>query len=82
MERPPTQAENVRPSGLKPPSRLPAMLNTTSGRTLLETSQSDLNAKSASTLGTMAPPLTIGGGIKHKIAGCESGTFTCKWCLE
>ena len=60
MDRPPSQLENLRPSGLKPPSRLPAMGPMNTGRTLLETSQSDLNARSA-----MPPP----PGGKHKISG-------------
>lgn len=62
MERPPSQLENVRPSGLKQPSRLPAMGDMSGGRTLLETSQSDLNARSA-----MPPP--PGRSEKHKMSG-------------
>ena len=68
MDRPPSQLENVRPSGLKPPSRLPAMSNS-NGRSLMETSQSDVNTKTAGTAGSMLPP---SGGVKHKIAGCGS----------
>lgn len=71
MDRPPSQLENVRPSGLKQPSRLPAMANG-NGRTLLETTQSDLNAKAATGAGSMAASLTgAGGSVKHRILGCE-----------
>lgn len=62
MERPPSQLENVRPTGIKPPSRLPAMGPTHHARMLLETSQSELNARSA----MPPPPGTMG---KHKISG-------------
>ncbi|CAK3998228.1 Kinesin klpA [Lecanosticta acicola] len=65
MDRPPSQMENVRPSGLKPPSKLPALAGT---RTLQETSSSDLNARSAGQ-GSMLPPPTVNGSIKHKING-------------
>ncbi|KAF2165364.1 hypothetical protein M409DRAFT_67221 [Zasmidium cellare ATCC 36951] len=66
MERPSSQLENVRPSGLKPPSKLPAL---TSGRTTLqETTSSDLNTRTAGHGSTMAPP-TTNGSIKHKITG-------------
>ncbi|KAK3701427.1 kinesin-like nuclear fusion protein [Vermiconidia calcicola] len=68
MDRPPSQLENVRPSGLKPPSRLPAMSHST-GQTLRETSQSDINARSAGAGGAMLPPPTHNGGVKHKIPG-------------
>ncbi|KAI6801576.1 kinesin-domain-containing protein [Hortaea werneckii] len=47
MERPSSQLENVRPANSalpKPTSRLP-MAGSSNGRTLLETSQSDLNAR-------------------------------------
>lgn len=76
MERPPSQLENVRPSGLKPPSRLPAAAN---GRTLLETSQSDLNSKSADVGNMMPPPARSISGSKHKISGresCETHIYT------
>lgn len=73
MDRPPSQLENVRPSGLKPPSRLPAMASSTNGRTLLETSQSDLNARSTGGHGgLMAPP---NGTFKHKIPGRKGSAF-------
>lgn len=72
MERPPSQLENMRPSGLKPPSRLPA-LNGGAGRTLLETSQSDLNARSARN-GDMPPPATT-YQHKHKPSNCEMRSF-------
>ena len=69
MERPPSQLENVRPTGLRPPSRLPAMASS-DGRTLLETSQSDLNARTAvGGNGGLMPPPT--GPVKHKMSGCE-----------
>lgn len=68
MERPPSQLENVRPSGLKPPSRLPAMTNS-SGRYLLESSQSDLNVRSGGAGSMMGPPPAV--PAKHKIAGCK-----------
>ncbi|OQO13562.1 hypothetical protein B0A48_01791 [Cryoendolithus antarcticus] len=61
MERPPSQLENMRPSGLKQPSRLPAMMG--SSRTLGEASQSEMNARSA---GMMGPPLVP---QKHKVPG-------------
>ena len=66
MERPPSQMENVKPSGLKPPSRVPNMAGVSSGtgRVLLESSQSDLNVKPSI---SMPPP---NGTLKHKIAGC------------
>ncbi|KAK5174698.1 kinesin-like nuclear fusion protein [Saxophila tyrrhenica] len=69
MDRPPSQQENTRPSGLKQPSRLPAIAN--GGRTLLhETSQSDLNAKNTSGAGLMGPPPAVSAGsMKHKIPG-------------
>jgi kinesin family protein C1 len=66
MERPQSQLENMRPSGLKPPSRLPAMLSS-AGRTLGETSQSDINARSARD-GHMPPPMST---TKHKPSNCE-----------
>ncbi|KAM0716350.1 hypothetical protein Q7P37_007795 [Cladosporium fusiforme] len=50
----------MRPSGLKPPSRLPAALSS-GGRTLQETSQSDLNARNGRE-GNMA-------SMKHKPSG-------------
>ena len=77
MERPPSQSENVRPSGLKPPSKLPgipSMANST-GRALQESSQSDINAKTA--IG-MPPP---SGTLKHKLPGCScraSDVVACK----
>ncbi|SMQ49314.1 unnamed protein product [Zymoseptoria tritici ST99CH_3D7] len=64
MDRPHSQMENVRPSGLKPPSKLPALAGS---RTLQETTSSDLNTRSA---GNMAPPTSYVNGIyKHKITG-------------
>ncbi|KAK5135491.1 hypothetical protein LTR08_005126 [Meristemomyces frigidus] len=67
MERPPSQIENARPSGIKQPSRLPAMTNGTNGRTLLETSASDINARSTGGYGgLMGPP---NGTVKHKMQG-------------
>ena len=71
MERPPSQLENVRPSGLKQPSRLPALgpSGGNASRTLLETSQSDLNARSA------MPPPAMGPGHKHKISGRKQGSI-------
>ena len=69
MERPPSQLENVRPSGLKQPSRLPAAMSNGTARTLQETSQSDINAKSVGA-GSMMPPPHANGSIKHKISGC------------
>lgn len=81
MERPPSQLENLRPSGLKPPSKVPTMSamassTGTNARTLAETSQSDLNAKTAvQTQGQgslMGPPAAPNGmGIKHRIPGRE-----------
>ncbi|KAK4503213.1 hypothetical protein PRZ48_006641 [Zasmidium cellare] len=66
MERPSSQLENVRPSGLKPPSKLPALA---AGRTTLqETTSSDLNTRTAGHGSMMAPP-TANGSIKHKING-------------
>ncbi|KAH9823655.1 kinesin-like protein klpA [Teratosphaeria destructans] len=50
--------ENVRPSGLKPPSRLP----------MLETSASELNSRSNGS-GGMGPPSSI--PAKHRIPGCK-----------
>ncbi|MBA7492105.1 hypothetical protein ES702_02654 [subsurface metagenome] len=76
MERPLSQTENLRPSGLKPPSRLPALSTGGSARTLLETSQSDLNARSAGVGGMMPRPATVTAGhgsVKHKMAGRECG---------
>ncbi|KAK5714351.1 kinesin-like nuclear fusion protein [Elasticomyces elasticus] len=59
MDRPLSQLENVRPSGLKQPSRLPHI----NGRAhLLETSQSDVNARYGPTIPMPPPP-------KHKIPG-------------
>jgi kinesin family member C1 len=52
--------ENMRPSGLKPPS--------VSGRALLETSQSDLNTRNATVIGSMGPPTVP---AKHKLTGCK-----------
>ena len=69
MERPPSQLENMRPSGIKQPSRLPA-LSGGGARTLVETSQSDLNARSAQN-GAMLPPATT-YQHKHKMSGCKS----------
>ncbi|KAK3676243.1 kinesin-like nuclear fusion protein [Recurvomyces mirabilis] len=71
MERPPSQLENVRPnaSGIKPPSRLPAMMSNGSRNTLLETSQSDLNARNGFNNGSMGPPPSMNGSIKHRIPG-------------
>ncbi|WPH03118.1 Hypothetical protein R9X50_00599300 [Acrodontium crateriforme] len=67
MERPASQAENFRPSGLKPPSsRLPAPASSAAGRTLVETSQSDLNARSLPHSGLMAPSIIPS---KHKVPG-------------
>lgn len=67
MERPPSQMENVKPSGLKPPSKLPGLsgIANGAGRALQETSQSDINAKT----GTGMPPPS--GTLKHKIPGCS-----------
>ncbi|TKA63049.1 hypothetical protein B0A55_12225 [Friedmanniomyces simplex] len=74
MERPPSQLENVRPSGIKQPSRLPAMAHSSTRSTLLETSQSELNARHGHHGGFMGPPAT-NGSIKHKIPGLpESAT--------
>lgn len=66
MERPQSQLENMRPSGLKPPSRLPQTL-AGAVRTLGETSQSDLNARSARD-GHMPPPVST---TKHKPSNRE-----------
>ena len=66
MDRPPSQLENVRPSGLKPPSRLPAMSSNGGRNALLDTSQSDLNARSGGMTGSMGPPVIP---TKHKIPG-------------
>ncbi|KAK5108757.1 hypothetical protein LTR62_007817 [Meristemomyces frigidus] len=70
MDRPPSQlSENVRPTGLKQPSRLPAAMSTGYGRSaLLETSQNDLNSRNGFTNGSMAPPPT-NGSFKHRIPG-------------
>ncbi|KAK5128032.1 hypothetical protein LTR85_005149 [Meristemomyces frigidus] len=74
MERPSSQLENMRPSGIKQPSRLPAMMSSNS-RTLLETSQSDLNARSTGVGGLMGPP-------KHKIPGLPEPTPKRKTLAE
>jgi hypothetical protein len=55
-------------SGLKPPTRVPSALLSGVGRTLTETSQSDLNARSVRD-GQMGPPPP--SAIKHKPSGCE-----------
>ena len=75
MDRPQSQLENMRPTGikpptgLKPPTRVPSALLSGVGRTLTETSQSDLNARSVRD-GQMGPPPST---IKHKPSGCELG---------
>ncbi|KXS98828.1 hypothetical protein AC578_2038 [Pseudocercospora eumusae] len=83
MERPQSQLENVRPSGLKPPSRLPALSGNiaNASRTLQETSSSDLNARTATASGNgngngngpaAAPTNAYAYGIvpsKHKVYG-------------
>ncbi|KAK4546672.1 hypothetical protein LTR36_001890 [Oleoguttula mirabilis] len=76
MERPTSQLENVRPSGLKQPSRVPTMMGS-STRTLVETSQSDLNARSTAGGGggLMGPP---NGPFKHKIPGCKRITSSAE----
>lgn len=73
MARPASQLENQRPSGLKQPSRLPALAVSASvnaSRSLLETSQSDLNARTAVPVagggGLMGPPVST---IKHRMMG-------------
>lgn len=72
MDRPQSQLENMRPkSGLKPPTRVPSALLSGVGRTLTETSQSDLNARSVRD-GQMGPPPP--SAIKHKPSGCELRT--------
>nr|POF05927.1 kinesin-like protein klpa [Quercus suber] len=62
MERPSSALENHRPSGLKQPSKLPSIVSSSAGRTLVETSQSNLNARNGS--GPMAPPISV---YKHKM---------------
>ncbi|KAK0334261.1 kinesin-like nuclear fusion protein [Friedmanniomyces endolithicus] len=82
MERPPSQLENVRPSGLKQPSRLPAMTHSNGRATLLETSQSELNTRHGHHGGPMGPPST-NGPIKHKIPGLpESATKQRRTLIE
>ncbi|KAK3105498.1 kinesin-like nuclear fusion protein, partial [Teratosphaeriaceae sp. CCFEE 6253] len=65
MERPISQLENYR-SGLKQPSRLPSSIGRPTQ--LLETSQSELNARNGHHGGAMGPPATY-GAPKHKIPG-------------
>lgn len=73
MDRPQSQLENMRPkSGLKPPTRVPSALLSGVGRTLTETSQSDLNARTSRD-NQMGPPPSA---IKHKPSGCELGPGT------
>ncbi|KAK0254383.1 kinesin-like nuclear fusion protein [Friedmanniomyces endolithicus] len=82
MERPPSQLENVRPSGLKQPSRLPAMTHSNGRSTLLETSQSELNTRHGHYGGPMGPP-AANGSIKHKIPGLpESVTKQRRTLIE
>ncbi|KAK1027679.1 kinesin-like nuclear fusion protein, partial [Friedmanniomyces endolithicus] len=82
MERPPSQLENVRPSGLKQPSRLPAMTHSNGRSTLLETSQSELNTRHGHYGGPMGPPAT-NGPFKHKIPGLpESATKQRRTLIE
>jgi len=47
-------------------------------RTLVETSQSDLNARTAGVGGSMGPP---NGQVKHKMTGCTYGPsrFDLAW---
>lgn len=69
MERPSSSTENQHPSGLKPPSRLPAAISNSATRSLLETSQSSLNVRNGGAAGgLMGPPLAT---YKHKITGRE-----------
>lgn len=74
--RPLSQTENARPSGIKPPSRLPAMMN--NSRTLQEVTSSDLNSRTASTSGIAhAVPLQNGYAVvpsKHKVTGRKCST--------
>ncbi|QIW99985.1 hypothetical protein AMS68_005503 [Peltaster fructicola] len=68
MERPSSRLENARPTGIKPPgSRLPTISSTTTtSRALLESSQSELNARAANQTAMMPPPATNG---KHRMNG-------------
>jgi hypothetical protein len=69
MDRPQSQLENMRPkSGLRPPARVPSALLSGVGRTLTETSQSDLNARGVRD-GQMGPPPP--SAMKHKPSACE-----------
>nr|POE59304.1 kinesin-like protein klpa [Quercus suber] len=48
MDRSSSALENHRPSGIKQPSKLPSIVSSNTGRTLAETSQSNLNARNGS----------------------------------
>ncbi|KAF2717349.1 kinesin-domain-containing protein [Polychaeton citri CBS 116435] len=81
MERSSSQLENMRPSGIKPPSRLPAMASTVAARTLAEASQSSLNARNGTSDGSiMGPPSGIPS--KHKPSGLPEPPTKRKTLIE